>query len=322
MDYAFFCDRCGGKLAGNEKRLRLLCEQCGSVLSEEEFYRQLDKQRDEDFCEQFIAASRREREEYWRGVRRAGAGRLLIPAPVERAHVPQWSAYMTGILGKYRGTPDEVYFSRLGLDISTNACGERLYERFFESAGDHGNPLIFINTILTTFDHWERITYCDITKVLARMYGEDAGLHANGMINTGQRTVLGKLEDMPTLDLFLESLNFYESGKEFLDRRERTYTTSFKKRSTRYVNVALSISNSLYAKQDKTYQVVYRWFHPAGTLLREQESEWTIISEYDDFVATQRFGWDLPGYWTPGTYRLVILVDGVIFAQRPFTIEV
>ena len=61
---------------------------------------------------------------------------------------------------------------------------------------------------------------------------------------------------------------------------------------------------------------------PAGTLLREQESEWTIISEYDDFVATQRFGWDLPGYWTPGTYRLVILVDGVIFAQRPFTIEV
>jgi hypothetical protein len=229
---------------------------------------------------------------------------------------------MTGILGKYRGTPDEVYFSRLGLDISTNACGERLYERFFESAGDHGNPLIFINTILNTFDHWERITYCDITKVLARMYGEDAGLHANGMINTGQRTVLGKLEDMPTLDLFLEALNFYESGPAHLDRWERAYATSFPQRTTRYVNVELGIANSLYRREDQTHHVVYRWLHPDGTLLTQQEGEWVIISEYADFSVSRGFGWDLPGYWTPGTYRLVILVDGVIFAQRPFTIEV
>ena len=99
-----------------------------------------------------------------------------------------------------------MYFSRLGLDISQNECGKRLYELFFGSAGDHGNPLIFINKILSTFDYWERITYSDITRVLARMYGEDDGLFANGMINTGQRTVLGAYEAPPTLALFLERI--------------------------------------------------------------------------------------------------------------------
>jgi hypothetical protein len=127
---------------------------------------------------------------------------------------------------------------------------------------------------------------------------------------------------MPTLDLFLESFRFYESGKERPDRRERRYATSFPKRTTRFVNVELGIANSLHRKQDKTHHAVYRWFHPDGSLLAEQEDEWVIISKYEDFGASRRLGWDQPGQWTPGMYRLVILVDGVIFAQRPFTIEV
>jgi hypothetical protein len=323
MDYAFFCDRCGAQLEGNEKKLWLTCEQCGSTMSEDEFYRQLDKLRDQDFCEQFRSKSRQERGNFWKGIRKEEADTepLLIPAPVEEDEVPQWAGYMAGILGNYTGTEKEEYFHRLGIDIHNKECGEHLYEMFFGRAGGGGDILFFINTLLDSFDYWERLNYSDITRLLSRMYGQDCGLHANGMIHMGLRTVLGEREPEPTLDLFLESFRFYESGKDHLDWGERQYSTSFKQGTTRFVNFELGLCNHLHEKDDRTYHVIYRCYSPDGTMQWEQEYILLIISEDNSPYYSEGFGWDQPGQWKLGTYRVVILFDGVIFAQRPFTIE-
>ena len=119
----------------------------------------------------------------------------------------------------------------------------------------------------------------------------------------------------------MQTFHFYESGKDHLDRWERRYSTSFKQRSMRYINFELSLCNHLHGKEDKTYHVVYRCFNPDGNLLWEKEDDLIIISEYVAPFYSEGFGWDQPGQWKPGTYRLVILFDGVIFAQRPFTLE-
>jgi hypothetical protein len=124
---------------------------------------------------------------------------------------------------------------------------------------------------------------------------------------------------MPTLPLAFESLRFYESGTAIGEHKERQYSTQFPKHSARYIKFELGVKN-LQSMTDQTHQLMYRYINPDGSLLGETQSAWLVKSTSAMPSYSWGWGWEEPGHWQPGTYRVAILIDGVEFAEGSFTI--
>jgi hypothetical protein len=123
------------------------------------------------------------------------------------------------------------------------------------------------------------------------------------------------------LPLELRSLVFYESGRAYTEEEQRRYSTYFPQSIARYIKFELNTSNLLYTQQDRAFQLVQHYYKPDGRLMGwDQKITWVIPSDYDQPQYTSGWGWDNPGRWTPGIYRVVILIDEVEFAEGSFGI--
>jgi hypothetical protein len=125
---------------------------------------------------------------------------------------------------------------------------------------------------------------------------------------------------LATPALQLESLEFYESDKD--DRqKEMLYRLRFPHETTCFVYYKLTVRNRLYKQRDQTYELVDRYYNPDGSLLAaDPPYNWVITSDTEQTWLTGGRGWDEPGHWEPGDYRVEILIDGVIFAKGSFKI--
>jgi len=125
-----------------------------------------------------------------------------------------------------------------------------------------------------------------------------------------------------TANLDLESLRFFESGK--LATGERQYSTSFPQRTTCFVNFEITMRNRLHRQKSemraKTCNLKFDFFKPDGGLMWGNQRGFCIVFDKDRHVYAEGCGWREPGWWTPGTYRVVILIDEVKFTEGSFTI--
>jgi hypothetical protein len=72
---------------------------------------------------------------------------------------------------------------------------------------------------------------------------------------------------------------------------------------------------------DLTYQVLDRYYYPDGSLMSTREYDDEGCSDGRWWNSLSSSGWDDAGRWTPGPYRVEILINGVKFAEGSFTIE-
>jgi hypothetical protein len=124
------------------------------------------------------------------------------------------------------------------------------------------------------------------------------------------------------MPLVFESLRFYETGTEIGEQSKRQYCTEFPQRTARFIKFELRVKN-LERQTDRTYRLMYRYFAPDGSLLGDLDdrpSMWRVQSTSDQPSYSWGRGWEEPGHWQPGAYRVEILIDGVEFAEEPFTI--
>ena len=172
--------------------------------------------------------------------------------------------------------------------------------------------------------HWARGTY----RVVILMDGVE---YAEGSF-----TITDLEEPLPThsiskqppesplkqgLALELESLRFFESGQGLLATEQRQYSTSFQQQTARCICFELTMRNMLYRQRDKRYLVKTRYVKPDGSHLMNHQEE-TFVKSDNEWPSYQwGLGGAKPGFWTPGTYRVEILIAGVKFAEGSFTIE-
>jgi hypothetical protein len=88
--------------------------------------------------------------------------------------------------------------------------------------------------------------------------------------------------------------------------------------TTRWVICELTVRNQLYPPQDRTYHVTAQCYTAEGKLLWEDRRDWPITSQERE----PSLSWGLQaGHWTPGVYRVEILINGDEFAWGVFAIE-
>jgi hypothetical protein len=118
-------------------------------------------------------------------------------------------------------------------------------------------------------------------------------------------------------------LRFFESGNENLPLEQRVYAERFAKETTRYINWELNLEYPALGRGgDFQITAVYYFSNSANeweefhrhTIDAYVEGDWT--SSYYSWG----YGFDNPGNWTIGTYRVGLYVEGKEVAGEQFEI--
>ncbi len=121
------------------------------------------------------------------------------------------------------------------------------------------------------------------------------------------------------MTLTCASLQFFEAGLEGPTGEERAYVTRFPKGTTRCVWFTVTCHNA-NRQADRTYRIGYRYYFPNGQLMAEYHKDWLIKARWGECWWSYACGYEEPGQWEEGSYLVVILLEGAVFASGSFTI--
>src|SRR4029453_16350304 len=106
-----------------------------------------------------------------------------------------------------------------------------------------------------------------------------------------------------------DDLKFYASGREGVKPKSREYSPYFWQEHTRFVMCEISV-RKVCRQPDRLYKLALCYHKPDGSLLWNRH-DWLIYSFDTRKGISIGCGWDKPGYWTPGDYKVWLYLDGV-----------
>jgi hypothetical protein len=89
--------------------------------------------------------------------------------------------------------------------------------------------------------------------------------------------------------------------------------------TTRYVYAELELANP-WRYVSMEYKIVARFIKPDGSLMGESEGRVETNPEWETYYHSQGWGWEEPGNWSPGDYRVEIEIDHEPRKTAEFTI--
>jgi hypothetical protein len=117
-----------------------------------------------------------------------------------------------------------------------------------------------------------------------------------------------------------ESVKFYEGGATDVPESERQYKGDFPVSKTRYVYFLVYAKNLLYRSRGQKPLVRGKYYYPDGTFMGEAKINVEIPSDWGEADLWSAWGWDNPGNWSLGTYRVDILFGNTKVGEGKFTI--
>jgi len=121
--------------------------------------------------------------------------------------------------------------------------------------------------------------------------------------------------------LEFQSLKFFEGGYTTPPESQRQYKTEFPRSKTRYVYFVVMSKNLLYRNRSQKPLIFGRYYYPDGTLFGEAIIDKVEVpANWENAELWTGWGWDNPGKWTLGTYRLEILFGNTKVGEGSFTI--
>ena len=124
-----------------------------------------------------------------------------------------------------------------------------------------------------------------------------------------------------TAYLEFQSVKFFEGGYTAPQESQRQYKTDFPRSTTRYVYLLVMTKNLLYRNRSHKPLIFGRYYYPDGTLFGEARIDKVeVLADWENADLWTGWGWDEPGKWTLGTYRLEILFGNMKVGEGRFTI--
>jgi hypothetical protein len=117
-----------------------------------------------------------------------------------------------------------------------------------------------------------------------------------------------------------ELVKFYEGGTNDVPEAQRQYKTDFPISKTRYVYFLVYAKNLLYKSRSQKPLVRGRYYYPDGSFMGEAKINVEIPSDWGETDLWSAWGWDDPGNWSLGTYRVEILFGNTKVGEGKFTI--
>lgn len=123
------------------------------------------------------------------------------------------------------------------------------------------------------------------------------------------------LENAKATDLL-----FFEGGATSPPYGERSYATSFNRARARYIYYEVSFE---YPEPGKRidFALDSRWYAADGSLFNEHRMDAWFEPDWSSSVHSTGYGWDRPGQWQPGQYRVELFVGGQPVISGTFEIR-
>jgi hypothetical protein len=120
--------------------------------------------------------------------------------------------------------------------------------------------------------------------------------------------------------LEFKSVTFFESGATDPPASQRQIKTDFPRGTTRYINFFVLAKNLLHRNRVHKPLVRGRYFYPDGSFMGEANVNVDISPDWQETNLWAGWGWDNPGNWSLGTYRVEILFGNTKVADGRFNI--
>jgi len=116
------------------------------------------------------------------------------------------------------------------------------------------------------------------------------------------------------------TVKLFQTGYEALPQSERFYTTHFLKSTTKYIFYEAIVRNNLYYVKSNNVKVYAEFYKSDGSIMGDPVLEYTIPSDWETAYLWHGWGWNEPGNWDPGRYKLVLYIDHQKLTEIYFTI--
>lgn len=126
------------------------------------------------------------------------------------------------------------------------------------------------------------------------------------------------LQYIPAIDSYLESIKFFESGKNLLEFGNRIYRTKFKSSQTRYVNWELNLQHMFRNRNE--FKVQFIFYDKNNEVLGEKTIDSFYEADWHRSNHNSGWGYEEFGRWSQGKYRVELYIDDELIATAPFEI--
>lgn len=120
--------------------------------------------------------------------------------------------------------------------------------------------------------------------------------------------------------LVFDKMLFYESGYNGVEHSQRVYANRFPKSAARYINGEVNFVN--YSNVDESHKLLLKYYKPDGSLFGEAAYSNVVKSRYEwatTWMSASQ-GWDAPGNYPVGRYRVEAYLDGVYVTTNYFEV--
>jgi hypothetical protein len=129
--------------------------------------------------------------------------------------------------------------------------------------------------------------------------------------------------DIPSLNARVNALRFYESGPEDPPPEEIVYAQRFASDATRYINWELDIDYPAPGRRID-FEITEIWYQDNGTssweeIFRDVDIH-NVEADWKGSYHWEGYGFDNPGNWAIGLYRVDLYVAGKQIASEQFEI--
>jgi len=125
--------------------------------------------------------------------------------------------------------------------------------------------------------------------------------------------------DIPSISANVQGLRFFESGRDPPQRSGRSYRTTFRADSSRYINVELDLIHPAPSSMLKA-NIPCSFYEADGTLEGSFELEETVQPGETMTWPARGFGNDAADSWSPGEHRASCSFEGRTIAEGSFTV--
>lgn len=134
------------------------------------------------------------------------------------------------------------------------------------------------------------------------------------------RPVVGNLPDFPIPGASFKEIKFFESGYTPPPLGSRTYQAQFNHRTSRFINWELHLTCPAVASKIN-FTVYATWYNPNGTVFASQTVPTYVDPGWTEPVYNSGRGWQRPGLWKRGLYRVELYVNGNRIGSSSFMVE-
>jgi len=131
----------------------------------------------------------------------------------------------------------------------------------------------------------------------------------------------GREEASAAIPLSITGVRFYEGPASNTPKEQRRFAEEFARTTARYIWCQVDMDNGLWPNSDRLYTFEWQYFNSDGGVRGEVALPFTIRREWRTAWVSHGWGWDVPGNWPAGTYRVVVLVDGRPLEEGTFSIR-